>query len=66
MTGKDFRANSSETGCGPWWLTHPAATAGNELEKWQEFQVGELCPWTLDCVFKYSSDFQTKVANLPP
>lgn len=48
-TGKDFRANSSETGCGPWRLTRPAATAGNELEKWQKFQVGELCPWTLDC-----------------
>lgn len=54
MTGKDFRANSSETGCGPWRLTRPAATAGNELEKWQECRVGELCPWTIECIFKYS------------
>lgn len=54
MTGKDFGANSSETGCGPWRLTRPAATAGNELKKWQGCQVGELCPWTIDCSFKYS------------
>lgn len=56
MTGKGFRVNSSATSCGPWQLIRPAATAGNELEKWQKCRAGELCPWNLDGSFNYSPD----------
>lgn len=56
MTGKDFRVNLSAIGCDPWQLLRPAATAGNELEKWQKRQAGELCPWNLGWILKNSSD----------